>query len=139
VANTSFGWRELWRSWSRERIRATSVRGARRIVWREDLAEAEVRRFSELNADKLCRVSQLRCGSSLRGGSSWLDGESKLFENLDGAGLPALEITGGKALAGGELIGCAQDCFRWVKAFFPHQIVSRGRSESMRREEPLRP
>src|SRR2546427_13236489 len=50
---------------------------------------------------------------------------------------PALEITGGKALARGELISRAQDCFRRVTAFVPDQIVSRGRSESMRRA--LRP
>ena len=81
----------------------------------------------------------LTCRSALRGWSSRLDGESKLSEHLDGAGLPALEITGGKALARGELISRAQDCFRRVTAFVPDQIVSRGRSESMRREEPLRP
>src|SRR5512133_3682937 len=80
----------------------------------------------------------LTCESASRG-SSRLDGESKLCEHLDGAGLPALEITGGKALARGELISHAQDCFRRVTAFVPDQIISRGRSESMRGEEPLRP
>src|SRR5438874_483543 len=81
----------------------------------------------------------LTCGSALRGWSSRLDGESKLSEDFDGAGLPALEITGGKALARGELISRAQDCFRRVTAFVRDQIISRGRSESMGREEPLRP
>ena len=81
----------------------------------------------------------LTCRSALRGWSSRLDGESKLSEHLDGAGLPALEISGGKALARGELISRAQDCFRRVKAFVPDQIVRRGRSESVRREEPVRP
>jgi hypothetical protein len=38
--------------------------------------------------------TMLTCGSALRGLSSRLDGESKLSEHLDGAGLPALEITG---------------------------------------------
>jgi hypothetical protein len=53
----------------------------------------------------------LRCGSALRGWSSRLDGESKLFEHVDGAGLPALEITGGKALARGELISVPKIAF----------------------------
>jgi hypothetical protein len=44
------------------------------------------------------RVAVRPC-SVLRGWSSRLDGDSKLSEHLDGAGLPALEITGGKALA----------------------------------------
>ena len=47
---------------------------------------------------------------------SRLDGELELSEHLDGAGLPALEITGGKALARSELISRAQDCFRRVTA-----------------------
>jgi hypothetical protein len=47
------------------------------------------------------------CWSALRGSSSRLDGESKLSEHLDGAGLPALEITGGKALACGEFVSRA--------------------------------
>jgi hypothetical protein len=54
----------------------------------------------------------LTCGSALRGWSSRLDGESKLSEHPDGASLPALEITGGKALARSELMSRAQDCFR---------------------------
>src|SRR5436189_4994998 len=37
--------------------------------------------------------TMLTCGSASGGWSSRLDGESKLSENLDGAGLPALEIT----------------------------------------------
>jgi hypothetical protein len=40
-------------------------------------------------------------------GSSILGDLSKLFEHLDGAGLAALEITGGEALAGGELSAMA--------------------------------
>jgi hypothetical protein len=36
---------------------------------------------------------------TLRGWSSRLDDESDLFEHPDGAVLPALEISGGKALA----------------------------------------
>src|SRR5438876_4161916 len=53
---------------------------------------------------------------------SWLrvlDGESQLSEHPDGAGLPALEIAGGKALASGELISCAQDRLRRVTALPP--------------------
>jgi hypothetical protein len=43
--------------------------------------------------------------------SSRVDGESQIPEHSHGAGLAALEITGGKALAGGEFISGAQDCF----------------------------
>src|SRR5437899_5200294 len=60
-------------------------------------------------------------------------------EHSYGAGLAALEITGGKALAGGEFISGAQDCFRRVTAFVPDQVISRGRGETMLREELLRP
>src|SRR6476646_5055666 len=57
-------------------------------------------------------------GSALPGWS-WLvlDGESQFCEHRDGARFPALEVAGVKALAGGELIGCAQDRFRRVTAF----------------------
>src|SRR6266480_7195059 len=68
-----------------------------------------------------------------------LDGESQFSEHGDGAALPALEITGGQALAGGELISRAQDRFRRVTAFVPDQVVSRGLAETMFREERLRP
>src|SRR5262245_3957329 len=77
-------------------------------------------------------VAALRCRSSR------LDGESKLSEHLDGAGLPALEIAGGKALPRGELISRAQDRFRRITASIPDQVIRRGGSESMRREEPVR-
>ena len=66
-----------------------------------------------------------------------LDGESELSEHPDGAGLPALEITGGKALARGELISCAQDRFRWVRACVPDQLISCGAGETMLREKNL--
>src|SRR6266516_346217 len=68
-----------------------------------------------------------------------LDSESQLSEHGDGAALPALEITGGQALAGGELISRAQDRFRRVTAFVPDQVISRGRAETMFSEERLRP
>ena len=51
--------------------------------------------------------------------SARFDGESELLEHLDGAGFSALEIAGGKALAGGEFVRRAQDCFGRVQAFFP--------------------
>src|SRR5678815_2088513 len=67
------------------------------------------------------------------GWSSRLDGEPKLSEHLDGSGLPALEITGRKALTRGEFVSRAQDRLRRVEAFVPDQIIGRGRSESMLR------
>jgi hypothetical protein len=60
-----------------------------------------------------------------------LDGESELFEHGDGAGLAALEITGVKALAGGELVGRAQDGLGRVTAFVPDQVIRRGRAETV--------
>src|SRR5262249_22189802 len=75
------------------------------------------------------------CGWS----SLFLHGESELSEHPYGARLPALEVTGAKPLARGELVSCAQDRFRWVAAFFPGQLISRGGSETMLGEEPLRP
>ena len=53
----------------------------------------------------VCHKPQTRVSWSL----FVLDGEAQLFEHRDGAGLAALEITGPKALAGGELVGRAQD------------------------------
>src|SRR6187549_1900143 len=48
--------------------------------------------------------------SLLPGWSSLLlDGETQLSEHPYGACLPALEVTGVKSLAPGELISCAQD------------------------------
>ena len=44
----------------------------------------------------------------------FLDGEPQVSEYRHGASLPALEIGGAKAEAGGEFIGSAQDCFVWV-------------------------
>src|SRR6266480_1691394 len=79
-------------------------------------------------------------GSALPGWSSLvLDGESQLPEHRDGAALPALEITGGKALARGELISCAQDCLVRVTAFVPDQLITPARAEAMLREELLGP
>jgi hypothetical protein len=72
-----------------------------------------------------------------RGG--WLslepDGESKLSEHRDGTGLSALEIAGAQALARGELISRAQDGFRRITALVLDQFISRGRAETMLREE----
>ena len=48
-----------------------------------------------------------------------LDGETQLSEHLYGACLAAFEVTGAKSLARGELISCAQDCFRRIAASFP--------------------
>src|SRR5215813_4257997 len=76
----------------------------------------------------------LPCWSSLV-----LDGESQFPEHRDGAALPALEIAGGKVLARGELISCAQDRFVRVTAFVPDQLITPARTETMRREEPFRP
>src|SRR5215469_5993241 len=68
-----------------------------------------------------------------------LDGESQLYEHRVGAVFPALEIAGGEALAGGELVRGAQDCFRRVTVFVPDQVVGGGRAETVRGEELLRP
>src|SRR5262249_34551555 len=76
----------------------------------------------------------LPCWSSLV-----LDGESQFPEHRRGAALPALEIAGGKVLARGELISCAQDRFVWVTAFVPDQLITPARTETMLREEPFRP
>ena len=52
------------------------------------------------------------CGATLPGLPTYgLDGESEFPEDLYGAAPPALEITGRKALARGELVSRAQDCF----------------------------
>src|SRR6185503_13221025 len=96
-------------------------------------------------------ASRLRCRPvgvpgeppSLRRGlpgcsSLLLNGEAQLSEHPDGACLPALEVTGAKSLAPGELIGCAQDCFRRITASFPGELISRRRGEAMLGEEPLR-
>src|SRR6185437_14509036 len=89
-------------------------------------------------AQEVALERQHGLGSALPGWSSpVLDGESQLSQHRDGAGLPALEIAGAKALARGELIRCAQDCFRRVTAFVPDQVIGRGRAETMRREELL--
>src|SRR5262249_48402303 len=67
-----------------------------------------------------------------------LDVESQISEHLDGAGLAALEITGGEALTGRERVGGAQDGFGRVGAVAFHQLVGRGRRETVLGEEPLR-
>src|SRR6516162_1011068 len=75
-------------------------------------------------------------GSALRGWPSLvLDAESQVCEYGDGAVLPALEIAGGEALAGGELISGAQDRFRRVPAFAGDQVISGGWAETMLGEE----
>src|SRR5262245_20083285 len=85
-------------------------------------------------------ASDGRMRAGLPGCSSYgLDGESQLFEDLDRAALAALEITGAKTLARGELISCAQDRFRRVAASVPDQLICRGTGETMLGEEPLRP
>src|SRR5262245_17671074 len=81
----------------------------------------------------------IACASLLSWSSLLLDGEAELSEHPHGACLPALKITGAKSLARGELIGCAQDCFRRITASFPGQLISRGQGETMLGEEPLRP
>ena len=70
--------------------------------------------------------------------SQGLDRESQLSEYPDGAGLPALKITGGKALARGELISCAQNCLVRVMAFVPDQLITPALAEAMLREELFR-
>jgi hypothetical protein len=52
--------------------------------------------------------ARFRPNSDSPGWSSNLNGEPELSEHGDGAALPALEITGAEALAGGELIGGAR-------------------------------
>src|SRR5262249_28830766 len=64
---------------------------------------------------------------------------SQLSEHPYGACLPALEVTGTKALARGELISRAEDCLWRVTALFPGQLISRGGSKTIFREEPFRP
>src|SRR5215470_10625561 len=92
------------------------------------------------SAPTMSRRASLMTKSALLGWSSLLlNGESQLSEHPYGACLPALEVTGAKSLARGELVSCAQDCFRRVTACFPGQLISRGRGETMLREEPLRP
>src|SRR5262245_40017178 len=77
---------------------------------------------------------------ALRGRSPFgLDRESQSFEDLDRAGLPALEISGGDAMARGQLVRGAQDRFRWVTPLVPDHLVRCGTSEPMLGEEPLRP
>jgi hypothetical protein len=82
---------------------------------------------------------RLLASSSSAAWSALLDGESQLSQHPDSAGLPALEVTGGKALARGELVGCAEDRFRQVTALVPDQLVRPGRGETVRGEERLRP
>src|SRR2546423_9551874 len=80
------------------------------------------------------------CGSALPCWSSLvLDGESQFPEHRDGAALPALEVAGGKLLARGELISCAQDRLVRVTAFVPDQLITPAGAETMLREELLRP
>src|SRR5580704_1208040 len=66
-----------------------------------------------------------------------LDGEAQPSEHRYGSGLPALEITRCEALAGGELVGGAQDCLRRVPALLPHQVVRCGGSKTVLRIELL--
>src|SRR3984957_17396383 len=67
-----------------------------------------------------------------------LNVESERPEHLDGAGLAALEITGGKPLPDGELVGGAQDRLRRVRALLPDQVIGRGRGVAMGGEKLLR-
>ena len=77
--------------------------------------------------------------SALLGWSSLLlDGESQVSEHPYGACLSALEVTGAKSLARGELISCAQDRLVRVMAVIPYQVVTPARAETMLREEPYR-
>src|SRR6185437_8994877 len=73
--------------------------------------------------------------------SAWsslvLHGESQTRQHLDGAGLAALEVTGGKPLTSGQLVRRAQDCLRRVSAVLPDQLVRRRRSETVLGEELL--
>jgi hypothetical protein len=70
---------------------------------------------------------------------NFLDGESQVSEHLDRTALPALEITGGQALAGGELIGRAQNRLRRVAALLPEELIGRGPGEAVLSEERLWP
>src|ERR1700733_2060914 len=76
--------------------------------------------------------------ATLAGRMARLDVEAEGPEHLDGAGLAALEVTGGKPLAGRELVGRAQDRLRRVRALLPDQVVGRGRGVPVRGEELLR-
>jgi Periplasmic binding protein len=71
-------------------------------------------------------------------GLAGLDGEAQVTEDPDRARLPALKVARGQALAGGELIGRAQDGLGRVAAFVPDQVIRRGGGEAVRGEELLR-
>src|SRR5580704_1463193 len=64
-----------------------------------------------------------------------LDAESEFAKHSYSAGLSTLEVTRTKLLPRGELISCAQDCLWRVTAFSADQLIGRGRSETMLREE----
>src|SRR3984885_900082 len=66
------------------------------------------------------------------------DGEAQVAEDLDGAGLAALEVTGGQALSRGELVGGAEDRLGRVATFIPDEVVRRRGRETVRGEEGLR-
>src|SRR5262249_31308921 len=85
------------------------------------------------------RPSRAQAGAGLPCWSPYCsDRESELSEDFHRAGLPALEVTGGKAPARYELVSCTQDCFGRVAAFLPDQLVRRGRGETMLRKELFR-
>src|SRR5580700_4104176 len=64
-----------------------------------------------------------------------LDAESEFAKHSYGAGLSTLEVTSAKSLPRGKLISGAQDCLGRVTAFIADQLISRGRGETMLREE----
>src|SRR5580692_8114667 len=76
--------------------------------------------------------------SALARRAARLDGKPQVSEHLDRTALPALEITGGEAVARGELVRGAQNCLRGVTAFLPHQVISRGGGEPVRSEKGAR-
>src|SRR5262245_5383490 len=116
----------------RSRFRGRAGTASRMMLERSEAWGSITFGYAETPRAVTSGVASLRCWSSR------LDGESKLSEHLDRAGLPALEIAGGKALPRGELISRAQDRFRRITASIPDQVIRRGGSESMRREEPVR-
>src|ERR1700722_5066626 len=73
-----------------------------------------------------------------RRSSLGLDGEAQFAEDGDGAGFAAFEVGGSEALAGGELVGGAQDRLGRVTALVADQVVGRGRAEAVDGEELVR-
>src|SRR5262249_13259423 len=71
------------------------------------------------------RALQLDARTALRRALSRFDGEAERPQPPDGSALPAPEAARGETLAGGELVGRAEDRLRRVEARVPDQVVGR--------------